>query len=649
MRRRPGTDGSRAALPADPPGGTGTRAAMTVAALGVVFGDIGTSPLYAVQAVFDPAAIRRVPVDPVAVYGIASLIVWAVVLVVFVKYIALIMRADNDGEGGIMALVSLLVRERDAGRQSRLVLLGIVGAALFFGDSLITPAISVLSAVEGLEVVDPGLKQYVLPIAVVIIVALFAIQRAGTGAVGRWFGPVMLVWFLCIGLAGLRGVVADPSALRALSPTYAVAFFRADTLTAFLALGAVVLVVTGAEALYADLGHFGRSPIRRAWVLIVFPALALNYLGQGSLLLRDPGVAGNPFFRLVPSALLWPMVLLATLATVIASQAVISGAFSLARQATRLGYLPRLEIRHTSTRDPGQVYVPVVNASLLVGVIAIVVTFGSAARLAAAYGIAVIGTMLITGILFFAREWHRGTRPTAETLLLLGLVLVVDLGFLAANLVKIPKGGWFPLTVAAVLFVVMANWHTGHDRVARRRDEQEGPVEDYVAGLETMGTALRRVPGMAVFLTRPGDTTAPALRNVVERIHALHEQVVIVTVEVAEVPRVPVPEQVSLDMLGHRRTGILRVRMRFGFNEPQSVPGALQRALDQHAFATASDIDNATFFVSASTLTLGRARGVTRLRQRLYIATARWGIDPVRYFDLPVTRTLILANPLVLS
>ena len=626
------------------------RSLATVVALGVVFGDIGTSPLYAVQTVFDPSATRVVPVDAVAVYGIASLIVWAVVLVVFVKYVALIMHADNDGEGGIMALVSLLARDRRPATNPRgLILLGIVGAALFFGDSLITPAISVLSAVEGLELVNPSFHSYVLPAAVVIILVLFMIQRAGTGDVGRMFGPVMLVWFIAIGLCGLIGVAADPGVLRALSPTYALAFFRADWLTAFLALGGVVLAVTGAEALYADLGHFGASPIRRAWIFVVFPALVLNYLGQGSLILRDPSAAGSPFFRLVPSAVLLPMVLLATVATVIASQAVISGAFSLARQATRLDYLPGLEIRHTSEGDPGQIYVPIVNTVLMVGVLGIVAAFGSSARLAAAYGIAVTGTMLITGVLFLSRAMHRRTRHRVGVLALLGVILTVDVAFLAANVVKIPKGGWLPLLVAALVFIVMVNWNTGHTRFERRRASQEGLIGPYVARLEAMRPPLNRVPGLAVFLTRPGDTAALALHAVVERIHTLHEQVVIVTVEVDDVPHVPPAQGATIEELGQKKTGILRVGLRFGFDDRQSVPQALQHTLGTGAFAHPAALPDATYFVSASMPSLVGSHGLTRLRQRLYVATARWGTDPIRYYGLPEDRTLIVGAAVALS
>ena len=626
------------------------RGGLAVAALGVVFGDIGTSPLYAVPTVFAHTASREVPVNPVGVYGVASLIVWAIVLVVLVKYVVLIMRADNDGEGGIMALVSLLVRERHGGRvPQRLVLLGIVGAALFFGDSLITPAISVLSAVEGLELLDPSLGRFVVPGAMVIIIALFAIQRRGTAVVGAWFGPVMLVWFTAIGLCGLLGVLENPSVLRALSPTYALQFFRADGLTAFLALGGVVLAVTGAEALYVDLGHFGASPIRRAWLVVVFPALVLNYLGQGSLILRDPAAAANPFFELVPRSLLLPMVLLATIATVIASQAVISGAFSLARQATRLGYLPSLEIRHTSTSDPGQVYVPLVNAMLLLGVLLLVATFESSARLAAAYGIAVTGTMLITGVLFFTRVLGRARHHRVLILAGAAAILSVDLAFLAANAVKVPRGGWLPLLVAAIAFGVMANWHTAHRRLNSRRRALEGPLREYVEHLAHMGRTLHRVPGTAIFLARPGDTTAPALRAIVERIHALHELAVIVTVEIKEVPHVPIAEQASVLPLGLEHDGIVRVRLHLGFDDDQSVPDALRRAAGLAAFDGVVDLDDATYFVSTARLRLGTAHGLARLAERLYLATARLGTDPIRYYDLPPTRTLTVGSSLPLD
>jgi KUP system potassium uptake protein len=637
----------QAAVPA---GGAGLRGGLTLAALGVVFGDIGTSPLYAVQTVFGAGATRPVPVDPVAVYGVASVIVWSVVLIVTLKYVGLIMRADNDGEGGIMALVSLLVRERVGARAPRrLVLLGILGAGLFFGDSLITPAISVLSAVEGLGLVQPSLARFVVPVAFAIIVMLFAIQRAGTAVVGRWFGPVMLVWFSAIGLFGLRGVAAHPGVLRGLSPVYAIDFLRSDGLTAFLSLGAVVLAVTGAEALYADLGHFGPGPIRRAWLIIVFPALVANYLGQAGLILGHPDAAANPFFRLVPASLLVPMVLLATAATVIASQAVISGAFSLARQATRLGYLPNLDIRHTSSHEPGQVYVPVLNRILMVGVLTLVVAFGGSAHLAAAYGVAVTGTMLITAVLFFVRAFRRAGNGRGLLMAAAVGILSVDLAFLAANSVKISSGGWLPLVVAAVVFATMANWQVGHQRIVALRRQREGPIRPYVEALRRPAHPLGRVPGTAVFLTRPGQTTPPALRAFVERVHALPEHVILVTVHVQDVPRVPVADQISVDALGPEDDGIVSVQVRLGFEDAQSIPSALRRASTIDDLEGPVDLANATYFVSTTNLVPGPARGIRRLRQRLYLATAALATDPVRYYDLPMTRSLTVGESVVLE
>lgn len=625
------------------------RAAVAVAALGVVFGDIGTSPLYAVQTVFGPDAPRRVTVDPVAVYGVASLIVWTIVLVVLVKYVLLIMRADNDGEGGIMALVSLIVAERRGGPAPRLlVLLGVGGAALFFGDSLITPAISVLSAVEGLELLDPSLAVIVVPAAVVVIVLLFAFQHRGTSVVGGWFGPVMLIWFLAVGLFGLRGVAEDPAVLGALSPVRAVDFFRADGLAAFLSLGGVVLAVTGAEALYADLGHFGASPIRRAWLLVVFPALVLSYLGQAWLLLHDPAAVANPFFALVPRPLLAPMVLLATAATVIASQAVISGAFSLARQAAHLGYLPSLEIRHTSARNPGQIFVPLVNALLAAGVLGLVLGFGSPARLAAAYGIAVTGTMMITGVLFFTRAYRRARQPRVIIAVVAAGFFAVDLAFLGANLVKVPKGGWLPLLVAACAFTVMANWHAGHERVNRRRRARERPVRDEVEGLACDGR-LGRVPGTAVFLSRPGDGSVPALQAIAERIHVLPEVVLLVTVEVREVPHVPIDERELVERLGPEREGVFRVRLRRGFDDRQSVPEGLRQAVARGAIDDAVDLDEATYFVSVTHLRRGGDHGLRGLRERLYLATAKLATDPIRFYGLPSSRTLTVGSSVVLD
>src|SRR5215212_1664882 len=457
-------------------------AAITLAAIGIVFGDIGTSPLYALQTVFtiDDRAVRP---DEASVYGVISLVFWAVTLIVSLKYVTLIMRADNHGEGGIMALIALVRGVRVERRLGKLVLvsLGIFGASLFYGDGMITPAISVLSAVEGLEVAAPSLGPLVVPITLVVLALLFGFQRSGTAAVGRLFGPFMALWFLTLALSGLAQVVERPGVLKALSPSYGIAFFLNQGAVAFIALASVVLVVTGAEALYADMGHFGRRPIRRAWFLLVFPALTLNYLGQGALVLETPRAVAHPLFLLFPAWALIPVVLLATAASVIASQAVISGAFSVTRQAVQLGFLPRLKIRHTSGREIGQVYAPAVNWGIFAAVVALVVGFGSSTGLASAYGIAVTGTLAIDTVLFFVVVRTRWRKPLWIVALGAGSFLAVDLAFFSANLTKVISGGWFPIVIALAVFVVLTTWQTGREIVTRRRMAKEGPLQDFFA------------------------------------------------------------------------------------------------------------------------------------------------------------------------
>src|SRR3954468_14559426 len=487
-------------------------AALTLGALGVVFGDIGTSPLYALQTVFsaDNHAVKPTQGD---VYGVLSLVFWAITIIVSIKYVTFIMRADNDGEGGIMALIALIQRARLTSRAARvsLVLLGVFGASLFYGDGMITPAISVLSAVEGLEVAAPSLEHVVIEITLAVLAVLFAIQRFGTGAVGRAFGPVMLLWFGSLALAGLNEVVQHPGILRCLSPSYGVQFIFDHGHVAFIALGSIVLTVTGAEALYADMGHFGRPPIRRAWFLLVFPALALNYMGQSALILRDPKTIDNPFFLLLPHWARLPMVFLATVATVIASQAVLSGAMSVSRQAVRLGFLPRLAIHHTSLEE-GQVYVPAVNWGIFLAVVALVVAFGSSQHLASAYGIAVTGTLAIDTILFFfvvRVMWHR------PMWLVIGgatLFLLVDLTFFSANLTKVLHGGWFPLTIAAIVFTILTTWQKGREIVTANRTREEGELREFINQVHELEPPLFRCPGTAVFLNANKDTTPLALR-----------------------------------------------------------------------------------------------------------------------------------------
>ncbi|GAA4559125.1 potassium transporter Kup [Pseudonocardia xishanensis] len=612
-----------------------TQGALVLGALGIVFGDIGTSPLYAAQTVFaiDDHAVQPTVDD---VYGVVSLIFWSITVVVTVKYVTLVLRADNDGEGGIMALAALVrsVSASVARRAAVALALGVLGASLFYGDSLITPAISVLSAVEGLEVVDPGPADLVLPIGVAILALLFVVQRFGTGSVGRLFGPVMVLWFLVLAALGIPHIVGHPGVLLGLSPTYVVSFVVDHPYTAFLAMGAVVLVITGAEALYADMGHFGRRPIRVAWFALVFPALILNYLGQAALILDDPRTVDNPFYLLAPGWAQLPLVVLATLATVIASQAVISGAFSVSKQAVRLGYLPRLTVRHTSERESGQIYVPAVNWLLFAGVVVLILVFRSSDRLATAYGLAVTGTLLLTTTLllvYAATAWHW---PRWRIVLVAVVFGGLELLFLAANLTKIVHGGWLPLLVAAIVVTLMTTWQRGRRIVTARRAAIEGSLADLVERLRE--ERPERVPGTAVFAHPTGDTAPLALRANVEFNHVLHERVVIVSVESEGVPHVPPAERTTVDRLGD---GLLHVTARFGFQDPQDVPEVLREA-------EGLDVDpaEALYFLSRMALERGPRGGMWTWRKRLFIGMAHNGANPAAYFHLPVDRTVVMGS-----
>jgi KUP system potassium uptake protein len=619
--------------------------ALAIGALGVVFGDIGTSPLYAIQTVFSRSADRPVPVDATSVFGVISLVFWAIVIVVTLKYVVFVMRADNDGEGGIMSLIALLVRRlrgRHAVWLTGLVALGIFGASLFFGDSMITPAISVLSAVEGLEIVQPSLENLVVPIAAAILIVLFALQRRGTGTVGRLFGPVMLVWFVVIAALGVHGIAVHPSILRALSPTYAARFFARDGLTAFLALGGVVLAVTGAEALYADMGHFRRRPIRRAWLLVAFPALTLNYLGQGANILEHPAGIANPFYLLVPHALRVPMVILACVATVIASQAVISGAFSVTRQAVQLGYLPRLRIIQTSEVH-GQIYVPFVNWLLFAAVLILVFAFQRSEKLASAYGIAVTGTITITLVLFLvlARIW-RGWRLW-QVALAGALFGIVDLAFLGANLVKIFTGGWLPIVVGIGVYTVLSTWHRGRRIVSSNREREEGSLSGFIEILRISQPPVARVPGTAVFLNRNPRTTPLAMRENVEHNRALHESVVIVSIETEPIPYVAAEQRVTLDDLKYRDDGISLIVARYGFQEHVDVP-ALVRRVAETGCKTPIHVDDVIYFLSKIEIVQTDAPGMAPWRKRLFLATAHVAADAVDYFKLPRHRTVLLGS-----
>ncbi|MCV7016095.1 potassium transporter Kup [Mycolicibacterium madagascariense] len=617
-----------------------------VGALGVVFGDIGTSPIYTLQTLFDPSDPHPVPISVDNVYGLVSLIFWSVMIVVTLTYITLVMRADNDGEGGIMALITML--KHGAGNRGRrtattLAAVGLFGAALFFGDSMITPAISVLSAVEGIKVVTADLEHWIVPITAVIIVALFMVQRHGTAKVGRLFGPVMMLWFISIGACGVKGILGHPEILKALSPTYALSFVFGHFHIAFFALAAVVLAVTGAEALYADMGHFGRRPITLAWLFVVLPACVLNYFGQGALILGDQSLVSAPFFLLIPHWARLPMVLLATAATIIASQAVITGAFSVAAQAAKLGLLPRLRIIHTSASAYGQVYVPAINWMLMVSVLILVFAFESSAKLAYAYGMAVIGTITIVTLLFFYLARTRWGTPLWMVVIGGGALLTVDLLFLAANLTKLVHGAWLPLLIAVTAWTVMMTWERGRKLVTAARDAAEGPLREFVDGLSTCDPPLTRVPGTGVFLNR-GNRTAPlAMRANVEHNHTRHEHVVILAVETMPVPRVPEAERLEVDELGFASDGIIHVTAKFGYMEPSDVPQAL-RLLDPSQTEGELDIDEASYFLSKLELDPSPEPTMAQWRKSLFIATSYLTSDATDFFHLPRDRTVIMGS-----
>jgi len=607
------------------------RGALELGALGVVFGDIGTSPLYTVQTVFSPSDPHAVKVSPANVYGVISLIFWAVISVVMVTYVILVMHADNDGEGGIMALITL-IRRHSAPSKRRvavvLSVLGVFGASLFFGDSMITPAISVLSAIEGVQVAAPSVGSIVLPVTAVILIGLFAAQRLGTNAVGRLFGPVMAIWFLVISAWGINGMIHNPSILKALSPTYAVTFLFGHFGTAFFSLAAVVLSVTGAEALYADMGHFGRGPITRAWLFLVFPACIINYLGQGALVLSDPSAISNPFYLLISGWARIPMIILAAAATVIASQAVISGAFSVTQQAAQIGYLPRLRIAHTSEEHIGQIYVPWINWALCVAVLALVFTFRTSTALAYAYGVAVTGTITITTLLFFYIVRSQWRKPLWMTLPVAAVLLTIDVLFFAANLTKLPHGAWLPLAIGIV---------------SRARSNDEGSLREFIDGLHACQPPLPRVPGTAVFLNR-GKATAPlALRANVEHNHVLHNRVIILAIETLPVPHVTDEGRLDIDDLGNKSDGIFHVTARFGYMDTPSVPSLLP-LIARASTERPLDAGDISYFLSTIEIRRGNTPGMSRWRKRLFIATSRLTADAAEYFKLPRDRTVIMGS-----
>ena len=609
---------------------------LIVGALGVVYGDIGTSPLYALRECFHGS--HGIPVTRENVLGILSLIFWSLILIVSVKYLAFVLRADNKGEGGILALLSLAVPQHRSVSQGfgaySLVLLGVFGAALLYGDGMITPAITVLSAVEGLKVATPVFERYVVPLAIVIIIALFWVQRIGTGLVGKIFGPVMIVWFLTLAGLGLNGVLLAPEVIAAINPYYGATFLMQSGWTGFVVLGAVVLVVTGGEALYADMGHFGRKPIRRAWFAVVLPALFLNYLGQGALLLVRPGAAETPFYFLAPDWMIYPLVALATLAAAIASQALISGAFSLTMQAIQLGYSPRLEIDHTSSQERGQIYMPHVNRALMLACIGLVLGFGSSANLAAAYGIAVTLTMVITTVLFFfaaRRLWNWNATLAGA---LCALLLAIEVAFLAANVLKIPHGGWFPLVVGAAIFTLMATWKSGRRLLGAKLQKASLPLKMFLD--EVLAKPPQRVSGTAVFLSGNPKGTPLALLHNLKHNKVLHERNVILTILTDEVPHVNDRERVQVEPL---RDSFFRVVGHYGFMEEPNIPHLL-RLCEAHGLQFR--IEQTTFFLSRESILPSPAPGMALWREHLFSVMSRNAQPATAFFHLPPNRVVEL-------
>ena len=617
---------------ASPSGKAKLSAGTLLGVLGVVYGDIGTSPLYAFKASL--GLFKSVPITNVEVMGILSLIFWSLVLIVTIKYVMLIMHADNRGEGGILALMALALRVSPGGAmRSTLALVGIAGACLFFGDGIITPAISVLSAVEGLEVSAPGLKEVVLPVSIAIIVLLFTMQYRGTHSVGRVFGPIMMVWFLVIGLLGLIEIVQHPFVLMAISPTYAFALCVQYKGLAFIVLGAVVLCVTGAEALYADMGHFGARPIRYAWTGFVLPCLVLNYFGQGALVLHDPGAAENPFFLLGPAWTRFPMVGLATVATVIASQAVISGAFSMTRQCMQLGFLPRMTVRHTSTTEEGQIYVPQVNGALMVGVVILVMAFKTSDNLAAAYGIAVTGTFICTAVLamvVFRRQFHWSRLAAVGVF---GSFFIIDGVFFSANTLKMFEGGWVPLALGAFLTVLMTTWKRGRDLMLARWQQDSMPLAPFLARLPQSRTV--RVPGLAIFLTGNPDYVPTSLLHNLKHNKVLHERVLFVTVQNEDVPEIAQERRATVSEL---TPGMHRIMLRYGFMESPNIP----RELEELGTAIAFDPMQASYFLGREVLVAAMAPKMPWWRLWLFLVMARNAVPATEFFRIPSDRVVEL-------
>jgi len=614
----------------------GSLGALMIGAIGVVFGDIGTSPLYAIRECF--AGHHPLPLTSENILGVLSLIFWSVTLVITLKYVAFIMRADNQGEGGILAMLALTLGNLAPSRKKHriLVLLGLTGAALFYGDSMITPAISILSAVEGLKIVTPVFDDFVVPITLGIIVIVFMIQKHGTETVGKFFGPVCCLWFGALAVSGISMILAEPRVLAAISPTYAAAFFINHSGMAFFTLGAVVLALTGGEALYADMGHFGRKPIAYGWIFIVLPALMLNYFGQGALLLQTPEAIENPFYLMVPEWARYPLVALATCASVIASQAVISGAFSLTRQAMQLGFTPRMEIEHTSERAIGQIYVPQVNWGLMVAVVGLVLAFQSSSNLAAAYGIAVTGTMIMTSLLAYVVATSRWGWSRPKALAVVIPFLVADVAFFSSTTTKIIDGGWFPLVMGGILLLLMTTWKRGREIVAERLQEGTIPLQSFFSRLASSKTL--RVPGTAIFMTANASVVPYALLHNLKHNKVLHDRVVLMTVLTENVPYVAERDRITVQPLDNN---FFRVILRYGFAEDPNIPASLQRMKD---LGLVFSMMETSFFLSRETLIATIRPGMALWREKLFVSMAKNAINATDFFRIPANRVVELGT-----
>jgi KUP system potassium uptake protein len=605
---------------------------LSFGALGVVYGDIGTSPLYALRECFSPS--HHLPVSPANILGVLSLVFWALIIVVSVKYLTFVMRADNRGEGGILALMSL-VEPRKSKRRGILLALGLFGSALLYGDGVITPAISVLSAIEGLEVMAPGFHPYIIPITIVVLVGLFTVQKAGTAKVGAMFGPIMLAWFTVIAALGLWQILQEPAVLRAVFPIHALRFFLTNGWMGFVVLGSVILVVTGGEALYADMGHFGLKPIRLVWFTFVCPALLLNYFGQGAFLLHTPAGRGNPFFLMAPNWSRYPLIVLATVAASIASQAVISGAYSLTRQAVQLGYLPRIRIRHTSAREMGQIYIASVNWILMFAAIGLVLVFKESSNLAAAYGVSVTMTMLITTLILAVVERERWKWPMWVIVLQLVPFMIVDFAFLGGNIIKIPDGGWFPITIAMLIFTIMTTWRKGRRILSERLAAQSLTIKDFLRELEN--NRIPRVPGTAIFMSRSTEGVPTTLLHNIKHNKVVHQRTVLLTVETEERSHLSDEERFEFEDLG---CGVSRLTLYFGFMEDPDIPAVLERI--GAAGGVAFNPMATSYFLGRETLIPTRQPGMAIWREHLFASMVRNSSSASVFFSLPPNQVIEL-------